>query len=226
MSYPVMNANIPWSLIKKGFGKTPHFNTLTQKSASGRGTSSISLQPYATWDFEVDLNMVDGGEAVRYSTVQQFLGLFMKCCGSGGFFLFTDPNDNSVQNPTNGDPYTGILLNVTPGAAAPMGQTGDGVSTQFQYARNIDIGVDILQNIVGGAQIYVDGVPTAAATSATGVATFATPPAIGAPITWEGNFQYLCQFTDDTIKGLARVNKNCGGYLWSASSVAFTSVFV
>lgn len=223
MSFPAMSTSVPWSLVKGGFHKTPHFESLTQKTAAGRGRSTLALQPYPTWDFEVDLNLVLGGEAVAGSVLQSFLGCYIATCGAGGFFLFTDPNDNAVAL------AAGTALNVTPGAASPMGQTGDGASTQFQLARTIGQGVDILQN-VSLTTLKVNGVTKTLGAdfsiSSTGVVTFTSAPAAAATITWAGTFQYLCQFTDDTLKDLARVNKNTAGFLWSCSSIDFESVFV
>jgi len=214
-----MSTAIPWSLVQSGFKKTPHFNSATQKPVSGRGRSSISLAPFATWDFEVDLSYVLGGESIAGSVLQSFLGCYMACRGAGGFFLFTDPNDNTVSQ------VEGTLLNVSPGAAAPMGNLGDGVSQQFQLARSIDQGTDAIQNLVG-AEFYVSGVAATGSLSATGVVTFDTPPADGAMLTWDGAFQYLCQFSDDTLKNLARVSKNANGFLWSCPSITFESAFV
>jgi hypothetical protein len=219
MAYPIMSTLVPWSLVKNGFHKTPHFNSQTQKPAAGRGRTSISFMPYGTWDFEVDLFAVRGGEAIANSVLQSFLGCYIACCGGGGFFLFTDPNDSVVTQDN------GIVLNTTPGAPAPMGRQGDGVSTAFQLARTIDQGVDILQNVTG-AEVYVNGVPAPGTLSATGVYTFTTAPAADAMISWDGTFQYLCQFTDDTLKGLSRTNKNKSGFLWECSSITFESVFI
>lgn len=224
MTYPAMSTSVPWSLVKSGFHKGPHFSSLVQTPAAGRGRSSLSLQPYATWDFDLDLNLVQGGESIQYSVLSQFLGCFMACCGRGGFFLFTDPNDNSVDDTGLTTPQS-CMLNVMPGCAAPMGQSGDGVSTQFQLARVIDQGIDILQQ-VSNVVVFIDGVPTAVAVGTTGVITFSAAPVFGAALTWSGSFQYLCQFTDDTLKDLARVSKNTNGWLWSCGSVAFESVFV
>jgi uncharacterized protein (TIGR02217 family) len=213
-----MSTSVPWSLVKSGFKKTPHFNTVTQKTAAGRGRSSFSLQPYATWDFELDLNYVLGGEAVAGSVLQSFLGCYLACCGGGSFFLFTDPNDNTVTQ--------GTALNVTPSAATPMGQSGDGTSTQFQLARLIGAGVDILQNVTL-TQVRINGAATTAySVNSTGVLTFTAAPPTGATITWSGTFRYLCQFSDDTLKDLARVTKNSSGFLWSCSSIAFEGIFV
>ena len=224
MSYPVMSTSIPWSLVKSGFKKTPHFSTITQKMASGR-RSTLSVMPYPTWDFAVDLNYILGGEAIAGSVLQSFLGCYMACAGSAGFFLFTDPNDNTVSQ------NEGVLLNVTQGAAAPMGLVGDGISQVFQLARAIGdpagigaVGYDIIQN--AAAEFYAGGIVNTGTVSPTGVVTFDTAPPAGTPLTWDGSFQYLCQFTDDTLKDLARVSKNTNGFLWSCSSIAFESVFV
>lgn len=218
-----MNTTVPWSLVKGGFHKTPHFNSVTQKTAAGRGTSTLSLQPYATWDFELDLDSVLGGEAVSGSVLQHFLECFLATCGGGGFFLFTDPNDSAVLL------ANGIMLNVTPGGAVPMGLVGDGTSTQFQLARTIGLGVDVLQNLTL-TTLKINGVTKTLGTdysvSSTGVVTFVAPPAVAATLTWAGTFQYLCMFEEDTLKDLARVSKNSGGFLWSCSAVKFASVFV
>lgn len=211
-----MRVDMPWSLVKSGFKKTPHFSSLTQKTASGR-RSSLSLMPFATWDFEVDLNFVLGGETVAGSVVQDFLSCYLQTCGGAGFFLFTDPNDNTVSQ------ADGALLNVTPGAVAPLGQTGDGVSTQYQLARTIGGGLDVLQN-VSGYEVYVNGVATPIAINSTGIVTFPSAPAAGAMLTWDGSFQYLCQFTEDTLKDLGRFSQNPSGFLWSCGSIAFEGV--
>jgi hypothetical protein len=216
MSYPVLNPKVRWSLVQGGFHKTPSFNNATNKTATGRRSTSV-FKPYATWDFEVDLNHVEGGEAVRYSVLQSFLGTYLACCGSGNFFLFTDPNDNFVADQS-------FLLNVTPGGD-PTSTKGDGTSVSFQLGRYIDVGMDILQN-VSTVSVFVNGAAAAATIGPTGVIDFATAPANNAVLTWKGRFQYLCQFSDDTLKDLARVSKNNRGFLWSCSSITFEGVFV
>lgn len=214
MSTPTLSTSIPWSLVKNGFKKTPAFNSLVQETAAGRGNSGAALKPYPTWDFEADLNVIP------WAMVENFLDCYMATRGRAGVFFFTDPIDNTVTL------ETGIMLNVTPGAAAPMGQAGDGVSTKFQLARLINTRPDITQNvsIVG---IDVAGSPTVAYTvSSTGVVTFTSAPAMGAALTWSGTFKHLCRFTDDTLKDLAASNKNIDGLLWSCGSIGFKSEFL
>ena len=232
MAYPVMSTTVPWSLVKSGFHKSPSFQdgTLTQKSPTGR-RSSLSLKPFATWNFELDLNYVQGGESIQYSVLQMFIGCFLATCGGGAFFLFTDPNDNAVDDTGLSTPQSCMLA--APNGALQQSQTvGDGVTTQFQLARSIDQGLDVLQQVssvivyLNGA-LAVDGSGNPTWTiSSTGVVTFNTAPGAGVKPTWSGSFQYLCQFTEDTLKDLARVSKNSTGFLWSCGSVLFESVFV
>lgn len=223
MSYPVMSTRVPWSLVKGGFHKTPHFESMPQKTAANRGTSTLSMMPYPTWDFSVDLDMVSGGEAQQGSVLQAFLECYMATCGGGQFFLFTDPNDSAV------DLTKGVMLNVTPAAALPMGQVGDGSSTIFQLARLIGQQPDLLQN-VSGVVVKINGTTKTLgadyAISSQGVVTFTSAPAASAVITWSGNFQYLCRFLDDSLKDLARVSKNADGFLWACSSIQFESVLL
>jgi hypothetical protein len=220
MSYAQMPTNIPWNLVRSGFHKTPSYSTLVQTPASGRGRSAIAMKPYPTWNFVIDLYMVQGGEGNAGSILQAFLGLYLLTQGRGNFFLFTDPNDNVVD--------AGIMLNVTTTATEPMGQLGDGTSNLFQLARNIGPGVDILQQ-VSGVEIFVNGTALgsgAFSLSSTGVVNFASAPPVNAVLTWTGGFQYLCQFTDDTLKDLSRASKNFGGWLWECPSISLESVFV
>ena len=223
MPYATMSTSVPWSLVKSGFKKTPDYNTVKQKTAASRGDAAFSLKPYPTWNFNLDLNAVLGGEWVSGSVLQDFLGCFMACAGGAALFLFTDPNDNTVAL------SAGVALNVTPGAAQPMEQVGDGTSKVFQLARTIGQGVDILQNVtittlmVGSSTMALG---TDYSVDDTGVVTFVSAPAFNAIITWEGSFQYLCQFAEDTLAGLARVNVNSSGWLWECSSIKFESRFV
>jgi hypothetical protein len=246
--YPTMDESIPWSLVQGGFKKTPHFNTDFQETASRMGNSAVGYMPFPTWDFSVDLNVVPGAEWKKRSILQKFLGVFMACKGRGQLFFFRDPNDHGVGADT------GILLNVTPGAAGYMltfpdslgniQTLGDGVSTRFQFARSLSMadsaGVDILQHVTGpraedgsfGAPvILVDGVPTSTTFDTNGVVVFSSAPVVNAVLTWIGQFRYLCRFSEDTVKDLGRVNKGRDSegdlsFLWSASGIEFQSEFV
>ena len=223
MSYPICPANMPW-VRAAGFHKTPHFNTITMKPAAGRGVVTASVCPYATWDFEVALSLAIGSEADSASILNAFLGMFLQCQGATGFFLFTDPQDNAISQ------ANGTMLNVTPGAANPMSNLGDGTSTQFQLARNIGGGFDIIQNVNGTPTLYINGeLTTAYSVSATGVISFVSAPASDATLQWGGDFYFLCQFAEDTLKDLARMFQYGGSTidsLWDCGDIKFSSVFV
>src|SRR5208282_5600492 len=142
--------------MSKGLKKTPIFNSEVQRPVANRGVSGISFQPYATWGFEFDADRIQGNEALASSVLALFMGTHMACQGRAFPFFFTDPQDNTVAQGVS------TMLNVTNGAATPMGTLGDGSSTQFQLARLIGgIGVDIIQNLNGAASVYVNGSLTA-----------------------------------------------------------------
>lgn len=220
MAYTIM-PTLPLSMAK-GFHKSWNFNTVLQKVAAGRGNASVSLTPYALWDMEVDLDHITGNEALVSSTVAAFMGTMMACQGRNQLFLFTDPQDSSISYANSG------MLNVTTGAAAPMGTAGDGVSTQFQLARSIGgVAWDVIQNLNGSATVKVNGtVVTAVSISSTGVATFTSAPASGATLQWTGSFYFLCRFSEDTIDATRSYTTNSGTDQWDFISIKFSSEFV
>ena len=232
MSYPIFSASIPFR--RPELKKTPHYNTITHKPAAGRGVVTVSLMPYPTWDFEAIIEWVRGNEATPTSIIAAFLDVYMQCLGSGGFFLIQDTRDYTVAS------TAGVLLNVTPGAAAPMANHGDGSSTEFQLARTIGLSgkaVDIIQNLNGTPTLYVNGSANYDwGIDDTGVVSFNPSLFVPGPtdvLTWAGSFYYLCQFSEDTLADLARVgvipNKLTPSVmddLWTVGNIRFSSVFV
>jgi len=73
----------------------------------------------------------------------------------------------------------------------------------------------------GSPQLYCAGVVQNPSTYAiaNGLVTFATPPAVGAALTWSGYFGFLCRFDDDKLD-FEQFMQN----LWKADSVKFRSV--
>jgi uncharacterized protein (TIGR02217 family) len=220
MSYTIM-PTLPMSMAK-GLAKSPNFNTVLQRVAAGRGNASVSMTPYALWDFEFDMDRITGNEASALSTVAAFMGTLMACQGRNQLFLFTDPQDNSVAYGSSG------MLNVTTGAAAPMGTTGDGTSTQFQLARSIGgVAWDVIQNLNGSITVKVNGsVVVPASVSSTGVVTFTSAPANNATLQWTGSFYFLCRFSEDTVEATRSYSINSGTDQWDFSAIKFSSEFV
>jgi uncharacterized protein (TIGR02217 family) len=213
--------------MAKGLKKTPHFNTVVQKTVTNKGNSSIGLMEVPTWDFELDLDSIQGNEAVASSVIAGFLGVFMACNGQNGLWLFTDPQDNTVAL-TNS-----CMLDVTAASTTPMATTSNGVSKSFQLGRLFGgvVGAeDIIQNLTGSTVIKVNGTTMTAGTqysiSSTGVVTFVTAPASGATLTWSGSFAFLCRFDEDTVDATRTFTTNSGTDLFDVSSIKFSSELV
>jgi uncharacterized protein (TIGR02217 family) len=225
VSYPILSSSVKWKL--ESYKKTPVFNTVVQKNAAGRGVAATSLKPYPTWEFNVELpmNVSASNLLTSSSIISQFIGLLGELAGQGGLFLYSDYTDNSVTTAMSG------MLNVTSGAAAPMGTVGDGSSTEFQLVRSLGgLSWDIIQNLNGAASIYVNGTLKTNGTdysiSSTGVVTFASAPANNATLTWSGNFYFLCRLGADSFKDLSMVGYNASGALWTCTGISFASEFV
>jgi len=221
MTMPIM-PTMPMSMAK-GLHKSPTFNTVFQKTVANRSNASVSLQPYATWDFEFDMDAIQGNEASVSSVLAQFFGLFCACQGRNSLFLFTDPQDNTVSFTNSG------MLDVTSGSSTPMGTVGNGVSTKFQLARSIGglVVNDIIQNLNGTPQIFVNGVQTHAfSISSTGVVTFTAAPTNAYTLTWQGSFYYACRFSADTVDAVRIYTCNNGTDLWNITSIRFQSEFL
>jgi hypothetical protein len=190
-----------------------------QTPAARRGIYTIALMPFATWDYEVSIEWMTGTEASATSVYALFTGLFMQTCGGAGFWLLDDVNDDTVTQATS------VMLDVTAGSATPMAAVGNGTSKQFQLARTIGNGVDIIQNLQETPTIYVNGVPTTPSSiSATGVVTFTSAPANNATLAWAGQFYFLCEFDEDSLAGLALVGFNATNTLHSVTGVKWSSV--
>ena len=220
MSIPILS-NFPIAM-SKGLKKNPISNSVVQRPAAGKGVAAASLQPYPTWSFEFDADCITGNEATVSSTIATFMGLHIASNGRTFPFLFLDPQDSTVTQGTS------AMLNVTVGAAAPMGLKGDGVSTQFQLARVIGgIGYDIIQNVVGTPVVYVNGSVTVAfSISSTGVITFTSAPASNALLTWTGSFYFYVRFDEDTLDCTRVYTQNSGADIWDVSAIKFTSEFI
>jgi len=222
MSTPILS-NFPIAM-SKGLKKTACFNSVVQRPVAGKGVASASLQPYPTYAFEFDADRITGNEILLSSTIESIVGIHITCNGKSFPFMFTDPQDNTVTQLVSG------MLNVTSGAATPMGTAGDGVSTQFQLARIRGAGGvpnDIIQNVNGSISVYINGSLTALySLGSTGIVTFNTAPALNATLTWAGSFYFYCRFLEDTLDCTRVYTQNSGTDQWDVSSIRFISEFI
>lgn len=182
--------------------KTPVWNTIVQKPASGRGELRIALQNYPRWQFDLDVSYLKGDATLPTSYFATLVGFYLQAQGQAADWLYTDPYDNRI----NGDQFG----------------TGDGTTTAFQLFRQLGGFADIIQNVSGTPTIFVGGVNTTPASiSATGLVTFSVAPANGAALQWYGNFYYRCRFSEDSI-GLQEDLFQ----LWSCNGLKFISVIL
>jgi hypothetical protein len=210
--------------MAKGIKKTMHFNSVVVKTAGQRGNAGVSLSPYPTYNFEFDMDAVQGNEAAATTATEVFKGVFAQTAGAAGLFLFTDPQDSAVS-------YTNsAMLDVTPGSTTPMAAVGNGVSTVFQLGRLIGgVAYDILQNVsitglkVGATAKFSPGDYTV---SSTGVVTFASAPGNNVTLTWVGTFQFLCRFAADEYDATRIYSTNSGTDLWDFAGIKFSSELI
>jgi uncharacterized protein (TIGR02217 family) len=178
-------------------GRKPSSATVLHKTSSGK-KSALQLYTFPEYQYTLDIEVLR-----QFSSLTEFatfLGFINGLRGQGGVFYFTDPDDSQVTLQANG--------------------SGDGVTTQFQLVRALGGFSEPVQSVNGTPTIYLNGVATAAFTlGATGIVTFATPPASGAAIAWSGNYYWLCRLdADDGIK----LSKFANGR-WEAKQISFTT---
>lgn len=173
--FPVL-AGMAWNVTR-----TPSFNTITHRSASGREARS-ALQAFPLWTFGLSFEVLRA--AVAFSELQTLGGFFLARQGQYDSFLYSDPTDNSVTAQSIG--------------------TGDGTTTKFQLVRAWGSFVEPVMNVNGAAVIKVNGVVKTLTTDytidAAGMVTFVVAPASSATITWTGAYYYRVRFTQDTAE--------------------------
>lgn len=185
-----------------GIKKTPRFNTTAQETAALSGSIYVSMADFPLWDFVVSIPDQTGRVDDPTSPIAQLMALFFRCKGRAGTFLLTDPNDCNVLGWQFG--------------------TGDGTSKAFLLTRPIgtDGDVDIVQN-PSTITISVSGTPTVLySIDNRGIVTFNSPPALNAPITWTGTFDFRLRFLQDSFADLTNFFTNN----WDITTLELTSV--
>lgn len=194
----------PWELIGSFPSKKPTFDTILHTPVSKRGEIRASLQPFPIWEITYSLDNFRGAEQIPGSVYQYLLGFYIAMGGQFSDFLYWDENDNSVT-----DDFIAM---------------GDGTTTTFQFIHSIGIGEDIVQNPAytpAPPVISVDGVATAVTIGQNGLFTFASPPALGKPITWTGSYYYRVRFADDGLEFDQFMDK-----LWELKTLRLQSVIL
>lgn len=178
------------------------FNTGLQASLSGK-ESRIAYQIYPLFQFDLTYELLR--DYTTPSDLRALMGLFVACRGRFDTFLYSDPV------------YHTVTLN--------QFGTGDGATAAFQITATYQNaggpgGPELVQNFNGTPQVFVNGVATSNYTlGATGIATFAAAPALGAVLSWTGSFFYRCRFDDDTFGATQFMNK-----FWSTKKLTLKQI--
>lgn len=192
------------------------WRTSTQEALSGKQTAQ-SGRLYPLVHFELTYNVLRDIGAPTFTTsitseIKALVGLYNQMQARVDTFLFSDPDFNSI-----------------PGTVLSQFATGDGTTlgpfqlTAFYQNTGGPGGAELIQNLNGVPNIYVNGVaqsPANYSISGTGGVTFTAghAPGNGLAIQWNGGWYYRCRFDEDAIVYKRFMNK-----LWS-TTIKFTSV--
>ncbi len=158
--------------------RSPTFNTLVHRSASGREMRA-ALMLYPLWNFSLSYEVLRTGGGL--TELQTLAGFFLARKGQYDSFLYNDPTDNTVT-------------------AQQIG-VGDGATKKFQLIRSWASFFEPVMNINGTPSIYIGGILKTPITDYTidtaGMITFVAAPANAAAITWSGSYYYRVRFNAD-----------------------------
>jgi len=200
MSVPPSFPHLPgrgWSIHKR-----PLFSTLVASHVSGREVRS-SLFNEPLYEFELVIDGLSAGNSypgLGSSSLQALMGLYLECQGAYGTFLYDDPTDN----------FTAMQLIAI----------GDGTSTSFILKRSIGMAstsvswVNFVETVRFDNEVVSGWTLTQPNTLA-----FSSAPPIGAVITVDFSYAFLCRFLEDQIDF-----ENVRSGLWMIESLKFRSV--
>lgn len=177
------------------------WNALKSDALSGKRVR-YSTYSYPLYDYELPFSLLRDGAS--FLEIQILMGFINTVNGSAELWQYSDPNDNT--------------------ATAQAFGAGDGASTNFQLVRTLGGFTEPVFLVNAITNIKISGTPTAAYTvSSYGVITFNSPPALAAPLSWNGTFFWPCRFSDDAYEfSQFGKDKNMGA-LWEQKKLAFST---
>jgi len=189
---------LSWSVHKR-----PSFSTRVASHVSGR---EVRLPFYAVtlYEFELTIEGMDSNGAypgLGVNSLQSLMGLYIKCQGQFGTFLYTDPTDNAV---------TGQAI-----------ATGDGSTTVFTFVRTLSGATEPASWVTSVSNVYLNGVNQSSGWTLTtpNALTFTTAPGNLVAITASFSYAFNCRFLDDQEDF-----ENIMNGLWQLQSLKFRSV--
>jgi hypothetical protein len=188
-----------WAVHKK-----PTFSTLVASHVSGREVRD-SLWQYPIWEFELIFDALASDSAsypgLGAQSLQSLMGLFLRCQGQLGTFLYTDPTDNAVVD-------QGVAI-------------GDGATGTFVMPRTLGGFIEPVGWVTALTNVKVNGTLRSSGVSLTppNLLAFASAPAAGAVISASFSYAFLCRFREDSAD-FEQFMQN----LWALRSLKFCSV--
>lgn len=158
-----------------GRSRASRWSTTVRTASSGREYRAANWS-YPVYEYQLDYDVL----RQRWGDTEyaQLVGFINSRGGSFDSFLYFDAADGATTGQTFG--------------------TGDAVRTQWQLVREFGGYVEPVLGIVEPPAIYASGSPiSGVSVTASGLVTFASPPAYGAVLTWAGPFYWRCRFMRD-----------------------------
>lgn len=158
--------------------RSPVWSTQVSDSASGR-QFTLSKRLYPLWHFKLPFEVLRA--AGGFTEWQTLVGFINARRGRYDDFLYLDPRDCQ--------------------ATAQQFGTGNATTVTFQLVRALGGFAEPVGAVnTGTVTVFVNGTPTSVTYDANlSIVTFATPPALGAVLTWTGQFYFRCRFMQDEI---------------------------
>ena len=182
----------------------PIMSTIKNRSINGKVTT-LQLLTYPLWNYELQYSFLRSADA--FKEYQKLLAFFLTVGGAAGLFQFNDVDDMTATGQNFG--------------------VGDGVTTDFQLVRTLNLGetftfAEPVFAPVTITSLTVAGEPVTDPPDYTvldgGMISFAVPPADGDALVWSGTYNWLCRFDADTQE----FNKFAQN-LWDLGSLKFTT---
>lgn len=168
-----------------------------------RSILPLRTTPRYSWEISYEFlrSALWNDGVATYTELEQLVGFYLAVLTAGNVFGYTDPEDHS--------------------ATAQGFGSGDGTTTQFQLVRARGgfaepVYLATVTSLTVGGVAKVQGVDFTVGT--TGIVTFTVAPGAGQALVWNGTFQWLCRFDDDTVD----LSQFMSG-LTEAKSVKFSS---
>lgn len=188
--------------VSYGSAGGPAFNTVVAQALNGKEfRNSLWELPLYEFDASIGIKTQSDYEAVR--------NLFMVSKGAANTFRYKDWSDYKLD---------GLII----------GQ-GDGATVNFQVVKAYVVGTSSMirkiTKVVAGLQVFVNGVlsNTATVNLNTGIVTFPSPPAVGAQIKVNGEFDVHVRFKNDKFPAEV-ANKSNGEFLLDSGSIELLEV--